>query len=168
MPRASLPLLLAMFSSLSCRPDAPSTAAVRASIDAELQRGAEATRLKDIEAYMSLLPPDFVIHDESGVDITREQQRAYALRDWSIIERTLDIVVHIDSLQVRGDSAIVFTSQRWERLMYRRDGVTLDTVLTTQRHREVWRRADGQWRNYQVGELGGSVHINGEPYVPPG
>jgi hypothetical protein len=99
--------------------------------------------------------------------VPRAQQRANVLRDWSIIERTLAIDVKIDSLVVRGDSATVFTSQRWERMMYRRDGVTLDTVVTTQKHREAWSRTLQGWRNFRTHELGGTVMINGQLYNPP-
>jgi len=51
--------------------------------------------------------------------------------------------------------------------MYRRDGVTLDTVLTTQKHREQWRLLARQWQNHRVEELGETILINGTPYVPP-
>lgn len=48
--------------------------------------------------------------------------------------------------------------------MYERDGKTLDFVVTTQKHREEWRRIDGHWTGYEVQELGGEIFINGKPY----
>ncbi|MFN0181225.1 MAG: hypothetical protein ACKVZ0_20655 [Gemmatimonadales bacterium] len=163
MPR-SLALLACL---ASCAPAAPTPEAVRAAIGAELARSTEATRAEDIDAYMDQMPVGAVIHDEGGAVITREQQRANILRDWAIIERTLAIEVVVDSLMlVTADSATVHTSQRWERLMYRRDGVTLDTVVTTQKHREAWAKTPRGWRAFEVEELGGTVTINGTPYRP--
>ena len=144
-----------------------SDAAVRSAIENQLARGVEATRSQDIDAYMDGIPEDFVIQDESGERITREQQRANTLRDWSIIPRTLAIELKVDSLHVYGDTAAtVFTSQRWERLMRQRKGEKLDTVLTTQAHRERWRRTQRGWRAYEIKELGGAVWVNGKPYQP--
>jgi hypothetical protein len=115
---------------------------------------------------MDQIPVGLVIRDESGEIITRQQQRENTLRDWAIIERTRAIQVAIDSITVHGDSATVLTSQRWERLMYERDGKTLDTVITTQRHREIWRATPRGWRSFEIEELGGTVEVNGRSYVP--
>lgn len=94
-------------------------------------------------------------------------------RSWSIIPQTLAIAPRIDSLRLftpgtggAGDSAAVWTSQRWERLMLCRDGETRDTVLTMQQHRETWRRTARGWRQYHVEELGGQVWLNGKLYRP--
>lgn len=136
----------------------------RSAIEAAIARGVEATRAQDIAAFMATIPEDFTLRGPDGTAITREDLRAGVLRDWSIIPRTLAISVVIDSLEPHGDSALVFTSQRWERLMLQRDGVTTDTVLTTQRHRETWRRRPAEWFAYEVEELGGEVFVNGEAY----
>lgn len=52
--------------------------------------------------------------------------------------------------------------------MYQRDGVTLDTVVTTQTHREGWSLTPAGWRNQRTEELGGTVTINGQRYDPSG
>lgn len=138
---------------------------VRAQIQAVIDHGLQATRDQDIDAYMSTVPADLVIHDESGELVTRDRLRANILRDWSIIPGTLRLAVRIDSLGVHGDTAAtVYTFQEWERLMRQRTGTKLDTVLTTQRHREHWRRAAEGWRQYTIEELGGTVRVNGRPY----
>lgn len=139
---------------------------VRRQIEASLQRTVGATLRKDVDAYMAELPADLEIHDESGEIVTREAQRANVLRDWSVIPRTLALTHVIDRLQVHGDTAIVLTSQRWERLMLRPDGSGADTVLTTQKHRETWRRTPNGWFGYDIEELGGDIFINGKPYNP--
>ncbi len=126
-----------------------------------------AVSTKDIDLYMKKMPPDFVIYDESGDVISREQQKQFALRDWSIIDTTLSNAMVIDSIDFAApDSILVYTSQRWERMMFRKDGITKDTVLTTQKHRELWKKKAQGWVGYDVEELGGSVFINGESYKP--
>jgi hypothetical protein len=159
----------------SLGPSAPPVhlASVRAEVQAAIDRGVEATRRQDIEAYMAELPEDLAVRNDSGRVLTRDELRADVLRSWAIIPRTLAIQVVIDSLHLlapasggAGDSVAVWTSQRWERLMRRRDGITVDTVLTTQRHRETWRRTTTGWRQYVVEELGGEVWLNGKPYRP--
>lgn len=139
---------------------------IRRTIQQEIDKGIEATRTKNIELYMSRMPEDLVIYDESGTVITRDEQRANALRDWSIIDTTLDIGMAIDSIHYTSrDSIIVFTSQHWERIMYRRDGISTDTVLTTQIHRETWKLKGDGWYNYEVVELGGKIYLNGQLYT---
>lgn len=139
--------------------------AVRIAIQGEIDKCVEATRTQNIDVYMGCIPTDWVLHDESGKVVSREQLRSNALRDWGVIPRTLAIETKIDSLDVKGDVATVYTSQRWERLMLQRDGKTVDTVLTTQRHRETWRNTSKGWMAYQIDELGGNVWVNGKPYA---
>lgn len=113
---------------------------------------------------MAGIPDDLAIHDHSGHIITKAQLRTNTLRDWSIIPKTLSIRETIDQLDVKGDTATVVTSQRWERLMLERNGKTTDTVLTTQKHRETWRRTTRGWFAYEIEELGGEVFVNGKRY----
>lgn len=127
-------------------------ASVKRAIEAQIARSVQATRDKDIDALLSVQTEDFVLEndtagDEHGERVNQEQLRANLLRDWGIIveNRAIDIVV--DSLAVHGDSAVVFTSQRYERMMLERDGVTRDHVVTTVTHREpgAGRPQDGGW-----------------------
>jgi len=149
---------------MSCSRHDNSTDDARADIQRQLDRSAEATRLKDIDTYMDCIPRDFALKDEQGHTISREQLRHNILRDWSIIRRTLGIQTKVDSLEIHGAEATVYTSQRWEREMLERDGRTLDTVLTTQRHQETWRKTQNGWMPYEIKELGGEVFVNGKPY----
>ncbi|WP_289644220.1 hypothetical protein [Maribacter aestuarii] len=125
-----------------------------------------AVTTKDIDLYMQGIPDDFVIKDENGNYITKKMQREYALRDWAIIDTTLSNNYVVDSLRVYGDSAMVFTSQKWKRIMFQKDGVTTDTVLTAQTHREVWKKRKSVWINYKIDELGGDIFVNGQKYNP--
>jgi hypothetical protein len=140
---------------------------IQTSIQNEIDIMVRAVSNKDIDVYMAKMPKDFIIYDEKGEIITREMQKAYALRDWSIIERTLNNKMKIDSINfMASDSVYVFTSQRWERIMYQRDGINKDTVITTQLHKELWKNTKIGWIGYDVEELGGEVFINGEKYNP--
>jgi hypothetical protein len=138
---------------------------VKNEIQQQLDKCVQAVSTKNIDLYMDMIPEDFVIKDNSGETISREQQKEYTLRDWAIIDATLSNKFVVDSLFRYNDSAIVYTAQEWKRLMFQRDGKTKDTVLTTQRHREIWKKTPKGWLNYEVAELGGAIYINGKPYI---
>jgi hypothetical protein len=143
-----------------------SASTVRSAIQAEIDRSLDATRRKDIDTFIDGFVPDFQIVTPEGSRITRDTLRTNTLRDWSIIPATRELWMRIDSLgQVGGHTAVAYTSQRWDRLMLERDGVTRDTVVTTQKHREVWRMTAGRWRRAEVKELGGTVEVNGKPFT---
>jgi len=149
--------------STSNRTDRPHE--VRSQIEAQITRTVDATRRQDIDAYMATFAPDFEEIADDGDQGKLADLRAHALRDWAIIPATRDIWARIDSLgPVGGDTVVVYTNQRWDRLMLERDGVTRDTVVTTQKHREMWRRTKSGWRLSRVKELGGTVMVNGKPY----
>ena len=138
---------------------------IKTAIQQELDKCVEAVNSKNITLYMSLIPSDFELTNENGEIITRDEQQDFILRDWSIIDTTLHNVYVVDSIDIYPDSVIAFTSQKWERLMFQRDGLTKDTVITTQLHRETWRYNSTGWMNYGITELGGEIYINGELYV---
>jgi PBP1b-binding outer membrane lipoprotein LpoB len=62
---------------------------IKDEIQKQLDKCVKAVETKDIELYMDQIPDDFKIYDESGEIISREKQKEYTLRDWSIIDRTL-------------------------------------------------------------------------------
>lgn len=165
MPRFAT-LLLALALSACASPLAITRESDRAQIQASLDRVSKATFDKDIDTYMSLIPEDFVLRDESGELISRETQRANILRDWSIIPKTIALQNTVDRIDFDGDTATVYTSQRWERLMLHRDGIGTDEVVTTQKHKELWRRTPKGWFGYDIEELGGEIIVNGKPYKP--
>jgi hypothetical protein len=134
-------------------------------IQKALDESVEATRVKDIDRYMQSIPVDMAMHGkESGKAMSREDVRRDVLQQWSIIKDTVFLINRIDQIDIRGDTAAVWTSQRWERNMYERDGKTIDYVVTTQKHREEWRRVNGHWKPHEIQELGGEIFIDGQPY----
>ena len=140
--------ILFLVAACAHKPDTEQT--IRTQIEESIARNLDATKRKDIDAYMAEIPGDFVLYDESGTVVSRDQQRADVLRDWSIILKTLSISTTIDSLTVQGENATIFTSGRWERLMLRPDGKNSDRVLTTQRHQEQWRKTANGWKSYDI------------------
>ena len=156
----------------ACAPNSSGSAAGRAAdarsqIDAQIVRTVDATRRQDIDAYMATFTPDFEELENDGGQGKLADIRAHALRDWAIIPATRDIWARIDSMgTVAGDTVVVYTDQRWDRLMLQRNGIVRDTVVTTQKHREVWRRTKAGWRLSRVKELGGTIMLNGKPYTP--
>jgi len=133
-------------------------AGVKHAIEAQIARSVQATRDKDIDAFLSVQTEDFVLENdtvggERGEHVNKEQLRANILRDWGIIVENRAIDITVDSLTVHGDSAVAFTSQRYERMMLERDGVTRDHVVTTVTHRELWRRTPVGWRVARIREL---------------
>jgi hypothetical protein len=140
------------------------TAAVKKLIQAQIDESVEGTRTKNIDLYMSVIPEDWVVHDEKGGTVSRGGLRREALEQWAIIEKTISIWRHVDRLEVHENNATVWTSQRWERLMHQRTGPALDHVVTTQQHEEHWRLVRGKWWCYDVKELGGEIFVNGKPY----
>ena len=133
-------------------------------IQVQIDEGIEATRTKDIDRYMSVIPKDWVLHDDGGHDVTRDDLRRGALEQWAIIDKTISISEHVDRLELNKNQATVWTSQRWERLMHERTGPALDDVVTTERHEEHWRLVNGKWWCYQIKGLGGEIYVNGKPY----
>ncbi len=173
--------LLATLATLSCSNDAAEdgsasaqkqqqcdAAQIQEEIEAVIQQGVEATRNEDIDLYMKGIPDDFHVEEDDGSITTKEQMRKNALRDWAVIDETLNLTITITKLEINAacDQAIVFTDQRWERVMRRPDDSGTDVILTTQKHRELWRKTTEGWLNEDIEELGGEIFVNGEPYTP--
>jgi hypothetical protein len=141
--------------------------AVRQAIEAAIAKSLGATRDKDIDAFMAGFADDGIIQDDAGHRLTAQELRTNILRDWKIIVATIAIDQKIDSFKLDSPTeATIETSQRWERTMLERDGVTKDHVVTTQRHRESWRKTANGWKVFKIKELGGKVWVNGKPYEP--
>jgi hypothetical protein len=172
MPRPWPGLCLALALACSSRQPEPRSAAAEQAIAAQIARSVQATRDKDIDAFEAVQTADFMlvndtVGDEHGEHRTKAQLRADILRDWSVIAVNRTIDIRIDSLDLRGDSAIVYTRQYYDRLMHQPEGPKLDTVVTQVKHREIWRRTADGWREARVTELWhGPILVNGEVYQP--
>jgi ketosteroid isomerase-like protein len=145
-------------------PQTQSPKAAQAQIQARIDASLDATRAENIDRYMSFIPQDWALHDASGAIVRRDDLRRSVLEQWSIIDKTISLQVHIDRLELHESNATAWTSQRWERLMHERTGPALDDVVTTEKHEEHWHFTGGQWWCYEVKELGGEIFVNGKPY----
>lgn len=139
----------------------------RVAITDRINAAIDATRNKDIEAYMLQIPEGLNLHDAGGAPVTRDDIRNQVLAAWDYIQETRYIDVVVDTIVVSGDSAVVHTTQTWDRLVIRPDSVTadslaiIDTVLSMTRQREIWRRTGEGWRAFEIFSLGGTTRING-------
>lgn len=135
--------------------------AIRDEIDFTLA----ATRGKDIARYMETVPDDYRIVEEDGSITDKKALRENQLRAWSIITRTNQISQRITGFQLgcAGACATVWTSQKWDRQMLARDGMSEHNVVTTQDHKERWELRGSRWINTAIDELGGTVLVDGKP-----
>jgi hypothetical protein len=170
---AWIPIVLATSCAVTSTPQTAAKAgcdvvAARSAIEAEIQKGIKATMDEDIDAFMDGVPDDFKIVEDDGSITDKAKLRMLTLQRWAIIDKTLALEITIDSVELAPSclEARLRTSQRWERVMRRRDGVGTDVILTTQKHIESWRAVSGRWYNYDITELGGEIFVNGEPYKP--
>lgn len=139
---------------------------IRDEIQAVIDKTAEATQTKNIEAFMEEVPPDFQLKQDDGSTMDRDGLRAHVLQEWSIIDHTESLAIKIERIDIIDpDEASVWTSQRWRRVMMGRDGVSKHNVLTTEKHKEHWRMRDGLWYCYGIQELGGKIWVDGKPFI---
>jgi len=116
----------------------------RAAIATRIAERVDATVRKDVDALLRDAEPVWSAPD--GTPITRSQMAEVLRRQWSTIERTVELTVRIDSLRLLGaDSAVVFTSQRWQRILRGEDGAPHE-VLTTAWMEQSWARRTDGWR----------------------
>jgi hypothetical protein len=133
----------------------------RAEILAVIETRLEATRRNDSAAFMARVPADFRIEGRNGAITTREMLAARVAARAQAAPQTVSLTVMIDRIDLRGDDATIWTSQRWERLAVRPGETAPSRIVSTQSHEEHWRRRDGRWEGYLIRELGGSMTVNG-------
>lgn len=161
-----LATLLALSAAATTQPDAQLADAVREAIGDEIQHGISATKARNIDQYMEQVPDDYRQVAPDGTVVDKAGLRAMQLQAWAIIPRTnrLETTITGFELGCDGACATVMTDQVWDRQMLGRDGKSEHTVVTTQRHRELWELAGSRWVNRELVELGGTVTVDGQPY----
>lgn len=148
---------------LTGRPD--DLTVVRDAIAERYAHQADAYRRRDAEAFLENLEPDFTAHPLQGGVATRQMAAAGVRARMGRIEDP-EIAVTIDSIKLLGprgsgaspDSVEVYNVQRFSRRI-RDDAGTSRTVVSSQRHRERWRRTAAGWRIYYLQELGGMESV---------
>jgi hypothetical protein len=151
----------------ACVPDVPAganDAITRAAIISEINKGVHATISKDVDGYLAQIPDVVGVHDSAGSLLSRTTMRQQVIEAWKQIDTTRALDVLVDTIIARGDSATVLTTTRWDRLIFRAEHKTIDTVLSVIKHRELWRKTPSGWRAFDVITLGKTTNVNGKPY----
>ena len=143
-------------------PDAADAA--RREIAARIASTVEATKRLDIDA---LAGGGGARRRQDGGQWSLAEARAAVAAELSGVERTVSLVVHIDSLRMTSDSsALVYTVQRWDRVLLATDG-TRHRALTQNWLEQKWARGADGWRG--SGEVRvtrpGTSTSDGGPYV---
>ncbi|HKS05017.1 MAG TPA: hypothetical protein VJR92_01780 [Gemmatimonadaceae bacterium] len=159
--------VLAITGTIACTGEDPkraaeaAAAAERAAISTQVALGAEATRTKNIDGYMAQIPPDLDLHGPNNAVMTREALRAQVLKAWESIRATRALEANVTSVILHRDSATVFLTQKWDRLVIRPDSKAVDTIITESARRETWRKTGGIWRSYEGVTTQSRTTVNG-------
>jgi hypothetical protein len=140
--------------------------AARASIIAQINAGIEATRNKNADGYIDQIPDGVVMRDARGDTLSRDSLRAQILRSWASIRETRALDAVVDTIILRGDSATVITTMRWDRLVFQPNGKGVDTVLSVSKQSERWHKTPKGWRAFNVTPMANTVTVNGHPVIP--
>ena len=146
-------------------PAAIAETAARAAVLAELNAGIEATRMKNVDGYLDQIPDEVLVRGPDGRPLSRDSIRAQVTRAWASIERTRDVSVTLDLFVFHGDSATVYTTQHWDRLVFGAERGHLDTVVSDTKQREIWRRTAKGWRSFSATPINRSTTVNGKHLI---
>lgn len=152
------PLVLLLLLALSC-----ATAGPRRDIQSRIDASIEADRRKDLAARMALFTADVTIELLNGQVLTRAQlEQSIAGFHQSTVAIGPRTHTTIESIDLRGDTAILETQQHLERTTFGDQGEPVDR-LSNIRHRETWVKTAG-WKVRHVEELEqGEVTVDGKP-----
>jgi ketosteroid isomerase-like protein len=139
------------------------SAVVRRELEARYRQNAEAYLRHDFAAIMALRHADFhsILPDGSTRD--RAAMEQYIQGFLNGVQKWFGTTFTIDSLEVRGDTALAIVSQHADRMALRPDQSVrhLETWVT---QRETWNRSTGQWLMWRVDELRNQRRlIDGKP-----
>jgi ketosteroid isomerase-like protein len=154
-----LPLLFATLGFLGGAITSCDNSSPRAAIRSEIDKGVSALRREDIDAYLDQIAEENLPPDSSATVIALAKIRASILVQWGATQ-TRRISVTLDSVDVLGDSAYVFSTLHWDRIL---DGMggRKDTVITDLKHKEIWRNTRKGWRSVRVLSTEGTSSVNG-------
>jgi ketosteroid isomerase-like protein len=158
MKRGLLATLLFSHSASGCAPGAipagipPRVAAIRAELEGLYRENHEAYKRGDLQAVMALRAPDFHSITPDGRRHDRAAMESYIAGFMNGVRRWNEATFTIDSLEVRGDTAIAIVSQYLDRMALRPDN-QVHHVQTWVTQRETWIRSDGRWLMWRVDQL---------------
>jgi ketosteroid isomerase-like protein len=131
---------------------AATTMTVRAELERAYQQNAAAFARSDVAAVMALRAPDFHTVTPDGRTSDREAMEQRTTGFINGIRKWNSQTVTIDSLEVRGDTAIAIVTQHLDRMALRSDNV-VHHVETWVTQRETWVRSGQRWLMWRVDQL---------------
>jgi ketosteroid isomerase-like protein len=137
------------------------------SVRQELERwyaeNAAAYRASNLPRVMSLRAPDFHSITPDGRVNDRASMENYVQGIMNGVKEWKDMVFTIDSLTMRGDTAIAVVSQHLDRMALRPDN-QVHHVQTWVTQRETFIRSGGRWLLWRVDQLRNQRRlVDGQP-----
>jgi ketosteroid isomerase-like protein len=125
--------------------------AVRAAIEKQYATQAKAYYDQNPDLIRQVRAPDFSAQPPNAPRWTPQDAEAYLNASFQQVKQTLHVSFDIESLTVRGDTAIVSIHQQWKRMQDK--GGALRKVETEARQREWWLNTDNGWLIFFVDDV---------------
>jgi ketosteroid isomerase-like protein len=136
---------------------------VRQELERLYQANTQAFLRRDPAAVMALRADDFHTVAADGTARNRAEMEQYIRGIINGVERWIALSETIDSLEVRGDTAVAIVSQHADRMALRPDN-RVHHVETWVTQRETWIRTTGGWKMWRVDNLRGQRReVDGQP-----
>jgi ketosteroid isomerase-like protein len=131
---------------------APKLLEVRAELEQAYKENTAAFMRWDLAAVMALRARDFHTVTPDGVTRDRSAMEQYITGIMNGVRKWNRITFTIDSLDVRGDTALAIVSQHVDRMALRPDNL-VHHVETWVTQRETWMKHDSRWLMWRVDQL---------------
>jgi ketosteroid isomerase-like protein len=141
-------LVLALAAPMS----AQSNGTVRAELEKVYKENGDAFVHSNVAAVMALRAPGFHTVGPDGLTRDRNAMQQYFIGFMNGVSKWNEQTFTIDSLEVRGDTAIAIVSQHLDRMALRPDNL-VHHVETWVTQRETWVRIESRWLMWRVDQL---------------
>lgn len=107
--------------------------------------------------------PDFVLKRPNGTVVRCEQITAERQARFERIKAINYLVIEIGNIEITGDEAVVFTTQRFSRVVPDENGRDHTIVTDGTVHKEFWKRTGKGWESKGFEEFKqGTVTVDGQ------
>jgi hypothetical protein len=138
---------------------------VRRALEKQYAAIAQAYYRDDPTVVLALRTPNFAAILPTGERFDSDQSAAYVRAGFDQVERTLKLSFDIQTLTVRGDTAVAVIHQHWKRLQQKAG--QLRTVETEAVQREWWLNTEVGWRIFLVDDVHPGVWVVDGKRVDP-
>ncbi len=140
---------------------------VRRAIEEWYDRNIAAFNAKDVKAIMDLRTEDFHTITPDGKVNTRADMEARTKLFVDRIDHFISQKFEIGTIEVEGDLASAYITQRTVRMQRFPDG-TLHKVEAGAVQRETWRKTSAGWKLYRVDDIrDDGLLVDDKPFKPP-